>query len=245
MFDSYSRYYDLLYRDKDYASEATYIKRLLAQHAITEGSLLEFGSGTGKHASALSSFGFTVHGIERSASMVAQASLVNGFTCQQGDIGLVKIDKTFDAIISLFHVISYQVSNHQLQLVFDNASKHLLPGGLFIFDFWYTPAVYSQKPSIRVKRMADENFEITRIAEPMVYPDQNRVDVNFTVFVRDLSTNEIQSFTESHPMRHFSLPEIDIFASIHGFQRVLAQEFLTGQAPSENTWGVSVVLRRV
>ena len=41
--------------------------------------------------------------------------------------------------------------------------------------------------------MADENFEITRIAEPMVYPDQNRVDVNFTVFVRDLSTNEIQS----------------------------------------------------
>ena len=41
-------------------------------------------------------------------------------------------------------------------------------------------------------------------------------------------------------MRHFSLPEIDILASIHGFQRVLAQEFLTGQA-SENTWGVSVV----
>ena len=36
----------------------------------------EFGSGTCKHASALSSFGFTVHGIERSASMVAQASLL-------------------------------------------------------------------------------------------------------------------------------------------------------------------------
>jgi len=46
-------------------------------------------------------------------------------------------------------------------------------------------------------------------------------------------------------MRHFSLPEIDIVAGVHGFERVAAEEFLTGNVPSESTWGVCVILKRI
>ena len=245
MFEALGRYYDLLYLDKDYASEATYISGLLRQQGIKEGSLLEFGSGTGKHASLLTSHGFTIHGIELSSSMVSHACKVKGFTCQQGDIGLVKLGKSFDAVISLFHVISYQTTNKKLERVFANASDHLLPGGLFIFDFWYTPAVYSMSPSVRVKRMSDNHFELIRIAEPTVYPNSNCVDVLFTMFIRDLTSNEIQSFSELHPMRHLSLPEIDLFASNYGFERVVSEEFLSGNPPSDESWGVAVVLKKV
>ena len=77
-FDAYSRYYDLLYRDKDYAAEVDYIDRLLQRHGVSGKDLLEFGSGTGKHGRLLAERGYRVTGIERSAEMVAQATRAKG-----------------------------------------------------------------------------------------------------------------------------------------------------------------------
>jgi SAM-dependent methyltransferase len=245
VFNAYSQYYNLLYRDKDYPGEAAYIHKLLTRYGIPKGDLLEYGSGTGKHGKLLAAKGYTLHGIERSADMVAEAEQASGFTCQQGDIANTNMGRTYDAVLSLFHVMSYQTSNAQFQAVLINAAAHLNPGGLFIFDFWYSPAVYAQKPVVRIKRMVDQQVEITRIAEPVTYTNENRVDVNFTIISRDLVTGAVQTLQETHPMRHFSLPEIDILAGVHGFELISAEEFLTGNVPSESTWGVCVILKRI
>jgi SAM-dependent methyltransferase len=245
VFNAYSRYYDLLYRDKDYFGEVNYIQALLNRHGIAEGNLLEFGSGTGKHGCLLAALGYHVHGIERSSEMVAHALSAEGFTCEQGDICNVQLGRTYDAVLSLFHVVSYQTSNTDLMAVFARASEHLQKGGLFIFDFWYSPAVFAQRPLVRVKRMADAQVEITRLAEPVMYPNNNRVDVNYTIFARDTASGAMQITTETHPMRHFSLPEIELLAKIHSFDFIGAEEFLSGMAASENTWGVCVTLKRI
>jgi len=146
VFNAYSRYYDLLNGDKDYDAEADYVCRLLRIHGVNSGDLLEFGSGTGKHGALLAERGYKVHGIERSAAMVAASQLAIGFTCQQGDITTTNIGRPFSAVLSLFHVISYQTTNQKMQAVFANAAAHLNSGGLFIFDFWYSPAVYINDP---------------------------------------------------------------------------------------------------
>lgn len=245
VFNAYSRYYDLLYRDKNYAAEADYVRSLLSRYGVHSGDLLEFGSGTGKHGRLLAQQGYTVHGIERSAEMVAAAHLTPGFTCQRGDISAINTGRTYQAVLSLFHVMSYQTTNQRLQAVLANAAAHLNSGGLFIFDFWYSPAVYAQKPSVRVKRMANEQGEITRISEPVIYENENRVDVHYTIFARELATGSAHSLQEVHPMRHFSLPEIDLLAEVHAFERIGAEEFSTGKPPSEDTWGVCVILQKI
>lgn len=245
VFDAYSHYYDLLYQDKDYIGEANYIQALLTHQGVPHGELLEFGSGTGKHGHLLAERGYHVHGIERSAEMAAQASVGNGFTCQQGDICTVQLGRTFDALLSLFHVVSYQTSNVDLAAVFARAEEHLRPGGLFIFDFWYSPAVYAQRPTVRVKRMADAQVEITRLAEPTIWPNENRVDVNYTIFARKKANGAMQITTETHPMRHFSLPEIDLLAHQNGLKRIGAEEFLSGKPAGEDTWGVCVTLKKI
>ena len=245
VFDAYSRYYDLLYRDKDYAAESNYINDVLERYEITGVNILEFGSGTGKHGRLLAGRGYQVMGIERSEEMVAQALQEDGFSSQQGDIRSVQLGRTFDAVISLFHVVSYQVSNEDVRAVFSRAAEHLQPGGLFVFDVWYSPAVYAQQPEVRVKRLADESIEITRIAEPVAWPNDNKVDVNFTIFARDTNTDACQMLKECHPMRHFSVPEVDLFAENAGFERLVAEEFLSGSEPGVDTWGVCFVLRKV
>lgn len=246
VFDAYARYYDLLYRDKDYAGEAEYIRGLLERHGCAQGDLLEFGSGTGRHGRLLAAQGYRVHGVERSQAMVEVARASDGgrFTCECGDIRTIRLQRTYDAVLSLFHVVSYQVTNADVTAVFARAAEHVRPQGLFVFDFWYSPAVFAQRPSVRVKRMGDDQVEIVRIAEPEVLPNENRVDVTFTVFARERATGLARTLTEVHPMRHFSLPEIDWLASGHGFARVAAQEFGSGRPPGEDTWGVCVVLRK-
>jgi len=244
VFNVYSRYYDLLYHDKDYAGEVQYLRNVLVRQGIMQGDLLEFGSGTGRHGYLLADMGYRVHGIELSSEMVARALECPGFTCEQGDICTVQLGRTYDAVLSLFHVISYQTTNADVLSVFARAEEHVKPGGLFVFDFWYSPAVYAQRPEVRVKRLADEHVDVTRIAEPVIHPNENRVDVNYTIYARDKVTGKIDVMQETHPMRHFSLLEIDLLCGVSGFERIGAEEFLTGKPLSENTWGACVILKK-
>ena len=245
IFQKFSNYYELLYHDKDYAAEAEYINNLIIRNGKNLKKILEFGSGTGKHANILSKLGYTIHGIELSEDMVSKAKIVPGFTCQQGDITNIRMNKTYDVIISLFHVMSYQITEMQLNNVFSNAANHLNKDGLFIFDFWYSPAVKSQKPSIRVKRISNKKIEITRIAEPEIISDKNLVKINYNIFVKNLADGKIEHFSETHAVRHFSVVEIDNACKKFGFERLLIEEFKTGKKINDNIWGPCVLLKKI
>lgn len=244
-FKKYSSYYDLLYEDKDYRAEANYVAQLLRGINAKTYEILEFGSGTGHHGRILGELGFQVTGVELSPEMVAEAVHTSNFKSVQGDIRTVDLDKKFDAVVSLFHVMSYQISNESVEFAFMNASKHLNTCGVFMFDFWYTPAVYSQVPEVRLKTVSREFLEVYRIAEPQMNYYDNTVDVMYTLFGRNLKTDEIDVVKESHKLRHFSLMELDFIAKNAGFRRVVAEEYLTSNLPSNKTWGVCTVYQKV
>ena len=135
LFDSIGIYYDLIYKEKNYLSETNFIINSLKQFGINEKLVLEFGSGTGKHAAKLVENGFKVDGIEKSSTLISLIEPKKNFNCFKGDIRNIKLNKKYDAVLSLFHVISYLTSNEDLDKVFENASFHLKPNGVFLFDF--------------------------------------------------------------------------------------------------------------
>ena len=57
-FGAYARYYDLLYRDKDYPAEARYLHELIQRHAPGAQSILDLGCGTGAHAAEFAELGY-------------------------------------------------------------------------------------------------------------------------------------------------------------------------------------------
>lgn len=74
VFNEYASYYDLLYRDKDYESEAAYINSLLQKYRPDAKSILELGCGTGRHASLLAEQGYHVLGLDQSEEMLECAT---------------------------------------------------------------------------------------------------------------------------------------------------------------------------
>lgn len=245
-FQDYSKYYDLLYKDKNYKEESNYVLQKLKSINPNVHSVLELGCGSGNHAQYLCSNGLVVTGIERSEDMIAEALKKNitDFSPIHGDISNYKVEKKFDAAISLFHVISYLNNNEDLISCFKNTYDHLNSGGIFLFDIWYTPAVLTQRPETRVRKLEDESVRITRIAQSTLNHELNVVNVNFEVIIENKKSNTISTLQENHPMRHFSANEIDLLAKLTGFEVLEKEEFLSSQPASEKTWGVCFILQK-
>jgi SAM-dependent methyltransferase len=246
-FQDYSKYYDLLYKNKDYKGESDYVLQKLKKINPNIHSVLELGCGSGNHAQYLCNSGLEVTGIERSEDMIKEAlkKNVSGFTPTQGDISAYSLGKTFDAAISLFHVISYLNKNEELIECFRTTYEHLNDNGVFLFDIWYTPAVLTQRPETRVRKLEDENVKITRIAQSSMNHESNVVNVNFEVLIENKISHTSSTLEETHPMRHFSVNEIDLLAKLTGFKILEKEEFLSSQPASEKTWGVCFILQKI
>jgi SAM-dependent methyltransferase len=252
VFDAYSRYYDLLYRDKDYAAEAAYVASFLGRYAPAARRLLELGCGTGAHAEHFARMGYSVHGIDQSETMLARAAarkaglpgeLAARLSFGPGDARTVRTGERYDAVISLFHVVSYQTADDDLRAAFATAAAHLQAGGLFLFDFWYAPAVLAQRPELRVKRLEDRDIRVTRIAEPSLRSEERVVEVRYTVFIEDKASGRIQRVDEIHPMRYLSLPEL---AQLRGaaFEERASRAWMRDEAPDQENWAGFQVLAR-
>ncbi len=244
-FGLYSRYYDLLYRDKDYIGEAAYIRELIDRFSPGTHNVLELGCGTGKHASLLAQSGMSVTGIERSEEMIrAAADDEPNVRIIRGDARTVRLGQTFDTVISLFHVVSYQTSNDDVANLFDTASAHLKDGGCFVFDVWYGPAVLRQLPQSRSKRMEDDRTEVQRIAVPVIDFNRNTVKVNYSITVTDKQSGQVEHLEECHEMRYFFAPEIDLFARSARMEVIHSEQWLSRVEPSPETWGVTFILKK-
>ncbi len=244
-FGLYSRYYDLLYRDKDYAAETAYLRTLIDEFHPETRDVLELGCGTGKHAALLARSGLNVTGVDRSAEMIdaAQTSDVN-VKIIAGDARTVRLEQQFDIVLSLFHVVSYQTTNDDVKNMFDTAALHLRDGGCFIFDVWYGPAVLCQMPQRRVKEMEDDRCKVHRVAKPLVDFNQNRVDVSYSIDVTDKASGQLERIEECHRMRYFFTPEIDLFARSSRMELIHSEQWLDRAVPSPETWGVTFILKK-
>jgi len=252
VFDAYARYYDLLYRDKDYAGESDYVAAHIRKQAPQAKRILELGCGTGAHAEHLARMGYTVHGVDMSEAMLARAEMrkaalppdvAERLSFAHGDVRSVRTGKTYDAVISLFHVMSYQTTNNDLEAAFDTAAAHLQSGGMFMFDFWYGPAVLTQRPEVRIKRLEDDDIVVTRIAEPEMHVNENVVDVNYTVFIETKATGQVEQLHETHRMRYFFLPELECYRG-NIWKPGISEDWMGNGSLNAQSWaGIQTLVR--
>jgi len=246
-FQRYAQYYDLLYRDKDYAAEARFVDALLRGDGGAPGALLEVGCGTGAHAREFAALGWTVAGIDRSAEMIAIAreKTPGGATITYGTGAAAEfsLGRTFDAAVALFHVMSYQAAPGEAERVWRNVRRHLAPGGRFAFDFWHGPGVRADPPAIRVRRVNDGRIRATRIAEPRHDAENRLVDVAYEVYLEDLAAGGIERIEEVHRLRYFFLPELAAELERAGFAVETARAGLGRQPIHETAWYGFVVAR--
>jgi len=251
VFDAYSKYYDLLYKDKNYKEETDYIINKIKKLNPAAKTLLDLGCGTGKHDTEFCMKGFKVTGVELSKKMYSIAE-ANGeklsskgkdLVFKYGDMRIINLGKKYDVIVSLFHVMNYQVKNDDLNSAIKTVKNHLNRNGLFIFDFWYGPAVLLEKPLKRLKIMKDSSITIKRKSTPVLNINNNTVDVNFEIIVTEKKTEKVSVIKEKHSMRYLFIPEIEMILNNNGMKLIHSEEWMTGKKLNENSWSALAIAK--
>lgn len=250
---NYAGCYDALYAEKDYEAECDLIERVLRTYGEGKiASILDLGCGTGNHALPLARRGFEAIGVDRSEFMVEQArskAASSGPTSHadfyEADIRSVDVGRRFDAALMMFAVLGYQLANEDVIAALRAARRHLDPGGLFLFDVWYGPAVLFQRPSERVKIVPTATGKILRVSSGALDTDRHACTVRYHVwtFAADRLLSETE---EEHTVRYFFPLELNLFLETAGFTPVRLGAFPEfDRDPDEHTWNVLCVARAV
>lgn len=240
-FQDYAYYYNAFYKDKDYAKEARQIDEILKKYGKNIHSVINYGCGTGKHDIELSRIGYSCTGIDLSETMIEVAKQNSKNEEKKIDFSVADIrkfepEKKYDAVISLFHVMSYQNSNEDIRAAFQSARKALERDKLFLFDLWYGPGVLTDPPVVRVKEVEDDQYRLIRIARPVMCDERNIVDVNYEVLIIDKKTNITKTIKEVHSMRYFFRPELEILLQQAGFELMANIDCNTLEETDYNSW---------
>lgn len=248
----YASVYDALYRDKDYAGECDLLTRLFAQYGDGPvGSVLDLGCGTGGHAIPLAGRGLTVTGVDAAPAMLdiargkvaALAGSGAPIDFIAGDIRMLRLNRLFDAAIMMFAVLGYQRTDGDVLSTLASVRRHLVPGGLFLFDFWYGPAVMNLRPEDRVRSIQQADGYIRRTTRTDIDTDARICRVHFTV-AHTIGEQRLEDVQETHGMRFFFSDELQTFLTASGFGLEALRAFpdITRDA-DETTWNVIAIAR--
>lgn len=250
----YADQYDLLYGDKDYEREVDMVEEVFRRHGHGPvRTVLDLGCGTGNHALPLARRGYQVTGVDRSPEMLdharrkARENLPPGADGRpefvEGDVRDVDLHRKFDAVLMMFAVLGYQLTNEDVLAALRNARKHLKPGAPFICDVWYGPAVLAVKPGDRVKMVEAGGRKILRAASGSLDLVRQLSEVRYTVWEAGEGglLNEIR---EVHRMRFFFPQELKLFFSQAGMELVGLHPFGDlEKTPDEASWNVLAISR--
>ena len=249
LFNNYAEYYDNFYSDKNYISESRYLYKILKNNKISEGKILDFGCGTGTHAILLNKYNYNVLGIDISSKMISIAknkiknNQYKNIEFKKANIKYLNLKKKFNAVISMFHVFSYQTETSEIKNFLEKAYNHLHKKGILIFDFWYGPGIILSKQIRREKKIKIKNTYLKRISEPKINYSKNIVNVKISV--NSLSAGKSKKLiTENHTMRYFFEPEIEYYLSNHGFELISLNKSFTNQKPDNDDWNAIIVAKK-
>jgi SAM-dependent methyltransferase len=250
----YADSYDLLYQEKDYPGECDVIERIVKTYSDRPiSSFLDLGCGTGNHAHLLGLRGYEVVGVDESAEMLEKAhekaqrlSLGHHVTFLRADLCEVALERHFSAALMMFAVLGYQTHNSDVLRALKVARRHLLPGGVLLFDVWYGPAVLHQRPVQRVNIIpTPRGGQILRMGNGALDIRRHLCTVDYEIWqIQDASITARAH--ETHSMRYFFPMELELFLEQSGFEVIRLGPFPHfARELDETTWNLLAVARAV
>ena len=122
------------------------------------GRALELAVGTGRVALPLAARGVPVSGIELSSAMLARLRAKPGgeqIDAVEGDMTAARVPGEFTLVYLVYNTITNVTTQEGQVAVFENAARHLAPGGRFVIEV-YLPILRLLPPGERFRVFTDE-----------------------------------------------------------------------------------------
>lgn len=236
----YSKLYDQIHEGKDYVTDINKLLILLKTipNFPPDPKILDFGCGTGKHIGILHGMGYEVQGYDPSQSMTQKARENNPGIQFENDLFALSPD--FDLVISLFDVLSYQVSDEEVRLFFSQILSRVKTNGAAILDYWNLEGVKNDPPQNRTRR-----FELFKSIYEREVTAQSSSDSRITdldIQVKNITTQKT-IYSAKHKMRAYDAGEIKEFLKDSGEVTTVFDSNDYISPVRNSTWRAGVVIR--
>ncbi len=230
-------------------NECNYAMSICLPYLSSYNKLIDVGCGTGVHAQLLSRRFKKVYGIDISKDMIRYAKINHSavnlhFFCF--DITRQKNCEVNngDLVISLSHVIGYQLDNISVKNYLLGINRVLKNGGIFLFNFYYQPALYLNSLKPRLVRIDGEEEVITRISNASLNSDENCLDLDYYYIIEN-KLSVLYSYEVHEKMRFFSLLEMEYFLYENGFKILKTFKYNTTEKLSSTTWNGGILAKKM
>lgn len=201
-YTSFASVYDLFMDNVPYEEWCAFLCKILAQHGITDGPVLDLGCGTGKMTRLMSEQGYDMTGIDNAAEMLQIAAMEPGevpilYLLQ--DMQDLELDGCVRAVYSVCDCVNYVLDEEKLQQAFSRVHEYLEEDGVFIFDV-NTSYKYT-------KLLAENTFAESRDEGSFIwdnyYDEEERInEYDLTLFIPE-GDELYRRYTETHYQRNY------------------------------------------
>ena len=201
-YTSFASVYDLFMDNVPYEEWCAFLCKILAQHGITDGPVLDLGWGTGKMTRLMSEQGYDMTGIDNAAEMLQIAAMEPGevpilYLLQ--DMQDLELDGCVRAVYSVCDCVNYVLDEEELQQAFSRVHEYLEEDGVFIFDV-NTSYKYT-------KLLAENTFAESRDEGSFIwdnyYNEEERInEYDLTLFIPE-GDELYRRYTETHYQRNY------------------------------------------
>lgn len=247
-FRRLARYYDVFYGQRNFEKECDFLIQAWALCGVRPENILDLAGGTGNHGLVLAARGYKVCGVDASAEMLwlyGQKAAERGLAVDllRQDLSKIALSRQFDAALCMGDAIGYLGDDSELCRFFLALAEQVKPYGVFVFDFWHTPAVVSSYEPVRSRDYQMGTSKVTRVARTSLDLVKKIALVDYQVreFVGDSVVDE---FSEEHHMRFFTVEEIIRLLEGSGWEIVFScPSYEFGRPVGDDTFHVAVIAR--
>jgi SAM-dependent methyltransferase len=155
----------------------------------------------------------------------------------------MELHQKFDVVICMFNAINYVISDQGLRNSLINIHRHLVPDGLFLFDFRNGITSLRSFSPVRIKWVENGQQRLLRISETKLDAMEQLFHTIYTCLVFK-GDRVIKQFQDEHIVRFLFPREVRHYLEETGFDLLWMCRFLDIDVPAnEDEWNIVVVAR--
>lgn len=239
-YTEFAQVYDRFMDNVPYEAWCEGISKILTEHGISEGLVLDLGCGTGTMTRLLRQKGYDMIGVDASAEMleIARNHPDEGILYLQQDMREFELYGTVRAVVSVCDSMNYITEEEDLLQVFRLVNNYLDPGGVFIFDL-NTIYKYEQLG----ESVIAENREASSFIWENWYDEEEQInEYDLTLFIEN-KEGLYEKYEETHYQRAYELDTICDLLKQAGLKLEAVYDAFTFEAPKADSERVYFVAR--
>jgi 2-polyprenyl-3-methyl-5-hydroxy-6-metoxy-1,4-benzoquinol methylase len=210
--DAVAGYYDVLYPD----FESSLVIEFLKAHGFPDGSVLEFGIGTGRIGIPLAEHGYRVHGIEASPKMIEVLRGKPGaekVSVSEDDFTTMNLGEKFDVVLAPFNVLCCPLTPQDQKQAMNSIARHLDADGIAVVETFDPSGFHTQTQAVTNAHPIGDNGVLMENIRTLP-------EAQLMIVVNSLFSGSAAPQVSTLAMRYLWPSEIDLMAGIAGMELV-------------------------